>query len=174
MKGSRDGLYKRFRLNYDLLSLFLYLSLLNSATTNWNYRYDCYSILYYSHRNYIFYNMICFDDILFCKILPFLEFMDCVHIMFICKKFFKNMEKNDRIWKCYALNHYGREFWTKARQRNVLLSKPKKTYFEELKRIFVFETKARKKFTINEFYWIWHRLECIYLHCNLHHCNLQL
>lgn len=110
----------------------------------------------------------------FCKILPFLEFMDCVYIMFTCKKYFNKMEKNDNIWKYYALHYYGKEFWIKARQRNAFLSKPKKTYFEELKRIFVFETKAKKKFTINEFYRIWYRLECICLHYNLHRCNLQL
>ncbi len=89
--------------------------------------------------------------------LNFLDFFDTISVKTINSKF-KNI-LDDIFYKNFAFKLYGRKFWKLAQMRNPKISIPRKTFFEELRRIETFQynnVKNNKKRCSNqEFYEFW-------------------
>lgn len=93
-------------------------------------------------------------------IFDYILLKDYANLLIINKDyniFFRNID--DYLWSKIAINEYSKEFWTKAIQRDIRISKPLKNYKEELKRLKLFEhsmqISLQKKFTINDYYRYW-------------------
>ena len=100
------------------------------------------------------------DDILL-KIYLILNIKDLVSFSCINKFCYKII--NDNIYWEWGKNKYSLEFWQKAQNRSIQISKPLITMKAELKRIHLFQyslkLKGHQEWNNNDFYIYWYGCE---------------
>ena len=73
----------------------------------------------------------------------------------ICKQF---SLLSDRVWDNLCNTRYPKQFWIRAMQRPVSISKPLSSAKEELKRLTIFETRMFEDgvtWTLSDYYLMW-------------------